>query len=200
MVSFEAQQLRTSQVKTESKLNPDDFQQVSIGRYVEEPQINWEELLVTERTRVNGLIAAFVQAQTNMENQYQQVLTQIPGKILEVAMYLAENIIEQQVKLDSKIILGMIEKLITECSLKSDLKIIINQEDYQFLSSEQSEQLNQWKNQGVVLEPNTSQPRFVFRVFLGTHFVEVSIPKRLELLWQEIKPLFIQLENGEANI
>lgn len=171
--------LRTLALKKESALSEED--QIRAALEAE------RQKLKSLYEGVSAALEIFQKALQQWEEEEKARRVELPRELTQLALFLAERIVDQEIRTNPDIILKGVEGLLKETAADRGKKLQLNPQDLEFLKTERPEAFQQLeKASGLAFEAVPSLPRGSCRLDTHACRLDGGVPRRLEFLWKEL--------------
>ena len=122
-----------------------------------------------------------------------KIQLEMERKIAVLSIAVAEKIICQEVKIDEKIIIGVIKKALNKIDKSTDIKIKISPNDYSILKKykEEMSTLNKFE---YILEPSISKGGFIIETRNG--IIDATIEEQIDTITKAFDSISTDSDQG----
>lgn len=185
------------------------------GRYLDVPSPEEEQQQVVDVERqqfaeavavCQRLTQSLKEALELMAVQHQQWTEQAPQALTEVALLLAERVVDHELSINPDIVRGCAEAALRETTAAGEKILRLHPEDIALLKAHSQESWNTLSSMaGVCVQEDAALSRGGCQLHLPTYQIDAGISRRLEYLWKTLaskappaREAPVALADGEA--
>lgn len=166
------------------------------GRYLDVPSPEEEQRQVVDVERqqlaetvavCQRLVQSLKEALELMAVQHQTWVEQAPQALTEVALLLAERVVDHELSINPDIVRGCAESALREAVTVGEKTLRLHPEDIALLKEQSQESWNTLCNTaGVRVQEDAALSRGGCQLDLPTYQIDAGISRRLEYLWKTL--------------